>query len=411
MDPQTEEKKDTAKLSSKAKSFTPSTKMKTAAKEYHPSQQPETQPEQVNANFEQQNQPFDPNQLLLNWTNSYMDQGYSQDDAQMYAMQYLQQNYPDYYQYPEGQYQEQYQDPYYGTGEEYQQDHQTQQIEGHNLEEEKEPEQQEDFNYGSKTKKPHGNRRKEKYQGKHHENYDGSEEGFYDEFGFYYLPDGSFYDPDGYYFDPQGYDQFGGYYDDNANYIAPENQEDNYGGKGFRKNKNRHYNNQGYAFGEDDYYEEEIEEQYTKEYIDFVIESKYYEDMEYLKNTQNEWAYLKAGNLVDATTKQDLLKYFGNQNIDTSQITIEMTGTSSTIAKFEIYSIQVAIQVLKLCGQEFKGRPIIIEVDQHNEKVYGNVNPFHELELEDQEEARYTKFDNYEQDPATIPAESKEEVK
>ncbi len=36
------------------------------------------------------------------------------------------------------------------------------------------------------------------------------QEGYYDEFGFYILPDGDFYDHNGYYFDKEGYDEFGG---------------------------------------------------------------------------------------------------------------------------------------------------------------------------------------------------------
>ena len=46
--------------------------------------------------------------------------------------------------------------------------------------------------------------------------------GYYDNLGFYNLPDGSFYDPDGYYFNQQGYDEFGGHYDSDNNYIPGE---------------------------------------------------------------------------------------------------------------------------------------------------------------------------------------------
>lgn len=51
---------------------------------------------------------------------------------------------------------------------------------------------------------------------------DGSDGGFYDNKGFYNLPDGSFYDPDNYYFDVEGYDTTGGYYDHyNVYHNAP----------------------------------------------------------------------------------------------------------------------------------------------------------------------------------------------
>ena len=46
--------------------------------------------------------------------------------------------------------------------------------------------------------------------------------GYFDELGFYNLPNGSFYDPDGYFFDTDGYDEFGGRYDQNNTYIPGE---------------------------------------------------------------------------------------------------------------------------------------------------------------------------------------------
>merc|ERR1712096_15043 len=44
--------------------------------------------------------------------------------------------------------------------------------------------------------------------------------GYYDEMGFYYTLNGSFWDVDGNYFNQDGYDKFGGYYDDDYNYIC-----------------------------------------------------------------------------------------------------------------------------------------------------------------------------------------------
>jgi len=77
--------------------------------------------------------------------------------------------------------------------------------------------------------------------------------GYWDDHGFYNLPDGSFYDPDGYYFYPDGYDKYGGYYDDNNNYVP---------GKG-----NKH------MFAVENYYEEgqfdqNYSDQYNYEYYD-----------------------------------------------------------------------------------------------------------------------------------------------
>jgi hypothetical protein len=42
--------------------------------------------------------------------------------------------------------------------------------------------------------------------------------GQYDEFGFYYTPNGSFWDPDGVYFNQEGFDKHGGYYDEHLEY-------------------------------------------------------------------------------------------------------------------------------------------------------------------------------------------------
>lgn len=43
--------------------------------------------------------------------------------------------------------------------------------------------------------------------------------GEYDNYGFYYTPDGSFWDPDGIFFNNDGYDCHGGYYSENLEYC------------------------------------------------------------------------------------------------------------------------------------------------------------------------------------------------
>lgn len=52
-------------------------------------------------------------------------------------------------------------------------------------------------------------------------------EGKFDEYGFYILPDGSFYDNHRYYFDAEGYDEYGGYYE-NGRYYPDKDHEDEY---------------------------------------------------------------------------------------------------------------------------------------------------------------------------------------
>ena len=56
--------------------------------------------------------------------------------------------------------------------------------------------------------------------------------GYFDDLGFYNLPDGGnfiwryinidFYDPDGYYFNKEGKDEFGGHYDSDGYYHPGE---------------------------------------------------------------------------------------------------------------------------------------------------------------------------------------------
>ena len=52
-------------------------------------------------------------------------------------------------------------------------------------------------------------------------------EGYYDNDGFYILPEGDFFDKDGYYFDREGFDENGGFYDeDNGEYVPPPEDDD-----------------------------------------------------------------------------------------------------------------------------------------------------------------------------------------
>lgn len=45
--------------------------------------------------------------------------------------------------------------------------------------------------------------------------------GYYDEMGFYILPDNQgFYDPRGVYFDKEGFDEHGGYYDEEGKFYS-----------------------------------------------------------------------------------------------------------------------------------------------------------------------------------------------
>jgi len=128
-----------------------------------------------------------------------------------------------------------------------------------------------------------------------------------------------------------------------------------------------------------------------------VIEHKYYENLEHLRNTTNETFYLTAGNLPDGTTKKDLLKFFSDKGIDTSQIMIMMKKQAgSPIAELEIYLRNTAVNTLKCCGEYYAEKQMIIEVNDENEKYYlGGSNDYHKEEYEDPYEDIYTKYDNY----------------
>merc|ERR1711976_242269 len=50
--------------------------------------------------------------------------------------------------------------------------------------------------------------------------------GYYDDYDFYYTPNGSFWDDNGYYFNRDGIDKHGGYYDDDFVYIPGKDWDD-----------------------------------------------------------------------------------------------------------------------------------------------------------------------------------------
>ena len=52
-------------------------------------------------------------------------------------------------------------------------------------------------------------------------------DGYFDEAGFFILPDKSFYDPYGYFFDKDGYDVQGGWYNANGIYVNPHRDKHN----------------------------------------------------------------------------------------------------------------------------------------------------------------------------------------
>jgi len=398
MDSNKSEKSESGKLKLKSSSYTPSVVKKQDVNEFDPTSQPQQEivndqqvyyDPQGNA-YQYQNQEYaDPNAHPMNEFDDQM-QYYGPEYDQNYQQEpYYNDQDPNFIQHDQNYINQE------GFYDQEATDY-TQNDQIHNefptheqfIDEQAALEKEDQLKYGEKTKKPQGNKRKEKYHGKHHENYDESTEGFYDELGFYYLPDGSFYDPDGYYFDQEGYGRYGGYYDENAVFHGPYEQQ-------FKGKKNKKYNNyqnyEEYNGAGEDYYEEEADEKYTEDYIQYIIESKFYEDLEYLQNAYNEWAYLKIGNLMEGTTKQDLLKYFGKRGIQTNQITIVMGGPKySPTGNCEIYDISVALQVLKLCGDILNNKKVIIEVDQENEQAYGNSDSYND---HDEYDVVYDKYD------------------
>lgn len=238
--------------------------------------------------------------------------------------------------------------------------------------------------------------------------YDG---GSYDDYGFYYLPDGSFYDPNGYYFDQNGKDEYGGYYNEHGEYVEsqqdkPQKPKEQSKPKQSEESKEPEelkvpeepkelHDSHEFDDGED-----EEEEKYTKDYIEYVLENKYFENFDHLKSSKNECFYLKIGNLPENTTKYDLLHYFNGLNINNKHVTIVMEYVkSSLIARLEIYNKSTALQVLQICGSDFEGKQMVIEVDEENEKYYCGE--------EDEYYHEHDEYDEYDEDLHEYKSNSK----
>lgn len=194
-----------------------------------------------------------------------------------------------------------------------------------------------------------------------------TDKGFYDDHGFFRMPDGSFLDPDGFKFDANGFDATGGYYDENFVYVPGDGTNPAAGAaeaapaaENFDETEDNDY-----------YDEEEEEEKYTKEYIEFMTEQKYSENIEYINNSTHEYIYLMIGNMNVTETKKNLTAFLVENNIDTKKLTILMHHKrSSTIARLEIYDKQTAVDIMNLTGKVFNNLKIVVDVDEENEKLY-----------------------------------------
>ena len=190
---------------------------------------------------------------------------------------------------------------------------------------------------------------------------------YYEKLGFTRLPDGCFIDLDGFKFDQNGFDASGGYFDQNMNYVPgdediqndevpivnPDNINDN-------PNENNDY-----------YDDEDEEEKYTKEYIEFVSEQKLPENIEYVNSSNNEYVYLMIGNLSKSITKQELATFLTESNINIEKLMILMHHKrSSTIARLEVYDKTTAIDVLNLWGKTLNDLQIVADIDEENEQYY-----------------------------------------
>jgi hypothetical protein len=165
--------------------------------------------------------------------------------------------------------------------------------------------------------------------------------------------------------------------------------------------------------GEDDE-NDDGEDKYTEDYIKYALEHKYYESDKHLRNTENDVFYLTAGNLPDNTTKKDILTYLDSKGIEIKQITIIMTKQGGlSAAQMEIYKRGTAINTLKLCGDSYGEKQMIIEVDEKNEKHFcGGSGDYYQEEVEDPHQELYTKYDTLpdpllnqnENQPASAPS-------
>ncbi|CAI2364895.1 unnamed protein product [Moneuplotes crassus] len=220
-----------------------------------------------------------------------------------------------------------------------------------------------------------GHNNTKKYKGTRHKNDKSSGNGYYNEIGYYFNPDGTFYDKDGFFHntnkdnlknesklqeevDPSQADSSDSDFEISS--LGPEMgykpqfQHKNQYGSGNLKDsveipKNTHSDSDLSA------------------YIEYVTTYKYYDDLEYLYNTRKNSVTFVLENLPPKLSKASLVKYFYDQGVDTRRIEVQRrTGTTAIVQAF---SIPIAIQVLQQCGNYLKGRVLLIEIDQEDERM------------------------------------------
>lgn len=126
------------------------------------------------------------------------------------------------------------------------------------------------------------------------------EGGYYDEEGFYCLPDGGknfakqiiilyqitnfpntpidFYDPDGYYFNKEGFDEFGGRYDNEGLYIPGEKNKHEFQDMYAQEVDDDEYNDElvrQFENGEGDDDDDQVDEEQERLYREFLRKEKH----------------------------------------------------------------------------------------------------------------------------------------
>lgn len=121
---------------------------------------------------------------------------------------------------------------------------------------------------------------KSKFPKKHRE-FEEVEGGEYDSYGFYYTPENSFWDDEGYYFNREGFDIYGGYYDDNNQYVPGKGWNKKLGKYNYQPNDDDDFiYDEGFAADlEGDLYEEEVEP--YENYDNFVVHHQSQNDEDY----------------------------------------------------------------------------------------------------------------------------------
>ena len=166
------------------------------------------------------------------------------------------------------------------------------------------------------------------------------EGGYYDDNGFYILPDGDFYDPDGVYFDKDGKDKFGGTYDDNLEYVVSEKYKEQY--ESLQKEIKNDYDLLAeYGFGGEDEEIDDLEDQNDDETKEYLLREK-------IPSEKRTMLISFTGMSSNKEDEKAYMDWFKERNITPMQIAINENRLNIQVKTSDMDSI---LNAVKLEGQ------------------------------------------------------------